>query len=81
MSRILVIGATRGLGASIVKEYAARQGTVVSGTTRSKDGPKGFPENIKWLPSVDLMDAGVGDTVVKLLGGSHPLSTVVGIPF
>ncbi|KAH9231024.1 hypothetical protein K456DRAFT_485036 [Colletotrichum gloeosporioides 23] len=78
MSPVLVVGATRGLGASLTKQYAAQSGTTVYGTTRSKAGPeKGFPESVKWLPEVDLMDSKVGDHLVSLLGGSKPLSAVI----
>lgn len=82
MSPVLIVGATRGLGASLTKQYAAQSGTTVYGTTRSKAGPeKGFPESVKWLPEVDLMNSKVGDHLVSLLGGSKPLSAVVGRPF
>ncbi|TDZ21173.1 putative oxidoreductase [Colletotrichum orbiculare MAFF 240422] len=77
MSPILIVGATRGLGASLTKQYAERSGTTVYGTTRSEIGPDGFPESVKWLPEVDLMDAKVGDHLVSLLGGSKPLSAVI----
>lgn len=78
MSPVLVVGATRGLGASLTKQYAANPDITVYGTTRSKAGPeKGFPETVKWLPEVDLMDSKVGDHLVSLLGGSKPLSAVV----
>lgn len=77
MSPVLVIGGTRGLGASIVKQYAADAGNTVYGTTRSEEGPEGFPNAVKWLPGIDLMDENVGKTLVSVLGGSKPLSTVV----
>ncbi|KAL0937371.1 short chain dehydrogenase reductase family superfamily [Colletotrichum truncatum] len=78
MSPVLIVGATRGLGASLIKQYAAKSGTTVYGTTRSKAGPeKGFPESVKWLPEIDLMKSDVADHLVSLLGGSKPLSTVV----
>lgn len=77
MSPVLVVGATRGLGASLAKQYASRPESTVYGTTRSEAAPSGFPENIKWLPEVDLMNPAVGDSLVSLLGGSQPLSTVV----
>ncbi|CAM1502250.1 Fc.00g042340.m01.CDS01 [Cosmosporella sp. VM-42] len=77
MSSILIVGATRGLGASLAKKYAAQEGTIVYGTTRSDKAPEGFPEKIKWLPGVDLTAPGVGDLLVKLLGASQPLSTVL----
>lgn len=77
MSTILVVGATRGLGASLVKQYAAQPGNIVYGTARSGTIPTGFPEQVKWLNGVDLMSESVGDEIVKLLGGAKPLSTLV----
>ena len=79
MSPVLVIGATRGLGASLTKQYAAQPGCTVYGTTRSAGAPDGFPEHVKWLPGVDLMNSDVGDNLVTLLGGSQPLSAVVSL--
>ncbi|OLN96584.1 putative oxidoreductase [Colletotrichum chlorophyti] len=77
MSPILIVGATRGLGASLTKQYAADADNVVYGTTRSSDGPNGFPESVKWIPGIDLTDSKVGDKLVRLLSGSRPLSTVI----
>ncbi|KAK1656311.1 oxidoreductase [Colletotrichum phormii] len=77
MSPVLVVGGTRGLGASLVKQYAADAGNTVYGTTRSEEGPEGFSDAVKWLPGIDLMDENVGKTLVSVLGGSKPLSTVI----
>jgi NAD(P)-dependent dehydrogenase (short-subunit alcohol dehydrogenase family) len=74
MSPILVVGATRGLGAELVKQYAALPDYTVYATTRSNDAPHGFPANIKWLTGIDLMKSDVGDTLVSTLGASNPLS-------
>lgn len=75
---ILIVGATRGLGASLARQYA-QQGKTVYGTTRSSKGPdpSGFPDAVKWLPSVDLMNRDAGDTIASLLQGKEPLDTVV----
>ncbi|XP_044721589.1 short chain dehydrogenase domain-containing protein [Hirsutella rhossiliensis] len=77
MSSVLIVGATRGLGASLAKQYAARAGAAVYGTTRSQSVPPGFPPQVKWLPGIDLMDAGVGEALVKQLGDAKPLSAVI----
>lgn len=79
MSPVLIVGATRGLGASLVNQYASRPGAVVYGTTRSNIVPSAFPAHVKWLPGLDLMESGAGDKLVELLqlGGADPLSTVV----
>ncbi|KAK8917276.1 putative oxidoreductase [Metarhizium anisopliae] len=77
MSTILVVGATRGLGASLVKQYAATAANVVYGTARSNAIPSGFPEHVKWLNGVDLTKSSVGDDIVRLLGDAKPLSTLI----
>ncbi|CCF40696.1 oxidoreductase [Colletotrichum higginsianum] len=79
MAPILIVGATRGLGASLTKQYAADPANTVYGTTRLKEGPEGFPENVKWLTGVDLTNSKVGETIASQLssGGSKPLSTVI----
>lgn len=77
MSPILIVGATRGLGAELVKQYAARGGSTVYGTTRSSTAPDGFPDSIKWLTDVDLTSPDVGSKLISLLGSSAPLGTVV----
>lgn len=74
---VLIIGGTRGLGAEFVKQYAARQNEVVYATTRSGKAPAGFPESIKWLPNIDLMNSGVGDAIISHLDTTKPLSKVV----
>ena len=78
MSRTLIVGAARGLGSSLVKQYAAKtkEPGIVYGTTRSTV-PDGFPSTIKWLKNIDLTDSAVGDTLAKALQDSKPLTTVV----
>ncbi|KAK2590228.1 hypothetical protein QQS21_012089 [Conoideocrella luteorostrata] len=81
MSAVLVVGATRGLGASLVRQYASNSSNTVYGTARSGGNPAGFSDRVKWLNGVDLMKDSVGDDIVKLLKGTPketgPLSTVV----
>ncbi|CAG8957369.1 hypothetical protein HYFRA_00010794 [Hymenoscyphus fraxineus] len=69
MPNILIIGATRGLGASLANAYAAQPNTTVFGTTRSPAGPKGLNEKIVWVPNIDVSDSGVGARLVNQLGG------------
>ena len=76
---VLIVGATRGLGEHLAKQYAARPNTTVYGTSRSSSPPDGFPAGVKWLTSSDLMDPGVGDKIVKGLGDAEPLSVVVSL--
>lgn len=65
---VLIIGATRGLGASLANTYAAQPDTTVFGTTRSAKGPDGSNEKIVWVPDIDLMNSGVGQRLSNQLG-------------
>lgn len=66
---VLIIGATRGLGAALVKQYASRgQSTKVYATTRKDSAPSsGSPDDVQWLAGIDLMDSSVGDVLVAKL--------------
>ena len=70
MPTILIIGATRGLGASLAIVYASQPSTTVFGTTRSAHGPKGekLNEKIVWVPNIDVSEEGVGKKLVNQLG-------------
>ncbi|KAI1841641.1 hypothetical protein JX265_012536 [Neoarthrinium moseri] len=77
MPRVLVVGATRGLGASVVKQYTSENPQSVYATTRSESKPDGFPEGITWLSKVDLTNPDVGNVLAEQLKGEDPLDTVV----
>jgi NAD(P)-dependent dehydrogenase (short-subunit alcohol dehydrogenase family) len=83
MPNILIIGATRGLGASLANLYAKQEGTTVYGTTRSAEAPKkkGLDERIVWAKSVDVSERDVGERLVHqldgLVGGVKGLDVVV----
>ncbi|KAM0220458.1 hypothetical protein ACHAPQ_008451 [Fusarium lateritium] len=79
MAVILVVGATRGLGASITKQYAEKGGNTVYGTTRSSEGPKDFPEEVKWLSDVDLTQPNVGEKLAGLFDPSQSIDIVVSV--
>jgi NAD(P)-dependent dehydrogenase (short-subunit alcohol dehydrogenase family) len=68
MPNVLIIGATRGLGASLANAYADQKDTTVFGTTRSAAAPKGLNERIAWIPHIDVSDSGVGARLVNQLG-------------
>ncbi|KAG5979090.1 hypothetical protein E4U55_005573 [Claviceps digitariae] len=75
MPSFLIVGATRGLGASLVRRYTSEEmdpagRNVVYGTTRSSSPPDGFPDRVKWLTGVDLMEESVGDDIVSGMGGN-----------
>ncbi|KAH7157501.1 oxidoreductase [Dactylonectria estremocensis] len=77
MSSVLVVGATRGLGASLVKQYIARVDTVY-GTQRSTSKPEGFASEVKWISGIDLTNSQVGEKLAtSLKSESRPLSTVI----
>ncbi|KAI0385181.1 oxidoreductase [Hypomontagnella monticulosa] len=77
MTSVLIIGASRGLGAALVKEYSSDPKTLVFATTRSETAPSGFPNSVKWLSNVDLTDEGVGQNISNQLGGQKPLDVVI----
>lgn len=80
MPSALIVGATRGLGAALVKEYASQGNTDVYGTTRSGSAPQGFPSSVKWLSNIDLNNSNVGSSITRQLKGAPPLDVVVSNP-
>ncbi|PVH78479.1 oxidoreductase-like protein [Cadophora sp. DSE1049] len=68
MPNILIIGATRGLGASLANLYASQPNTTVFGTTRKDVAPTNLNEKIVWVKNVDVADSGVGARLVNQLG-------------
>ena len=70
MPTILIIGATRGLGASLATTYASDSKNIVYGTTRSSSGPSEpkLSKDIKWVPHINLMSPSVGSSLVNQLG-------------
>jgi hypothetical protein len=51
---ILIIGAIRGLGASLANAYASQPDPTVFGTTCSAATPKGLDDKIVWIPYIDV---------------------------
>lgn len=80
MPNILVIGATRGLGAALTSLYASNSSNTVYGTSRSSSAPADFPssghDNIKWITEIDLSDAATGAALGTRLKGTK-LDTVI----
>jgi hypothetical protein len=70
MPTVLVVGATRGLGASLVNQYASNKDTTVFGTTRKAAGPSDskFNEKIVWVPNIDVSEDSCGRNLVNQLG-------------
>ncbi|BCS22109.1 oxidoreductase, short chain dehydrogenase/reductase family superfamily [Aspergillus puulaauensis] len=73
---ILIIGATRGLGASLRALYASNPSLHVFATTRSDKKP-GSQAQVSWLQNIDLTKPDVGDKLVSQLPSSTKLATVV----
>lgn len=53
MPNVLIIGATRGLGASLVQKYAAENNSTVFATSRSENAPFNL-KNVTVIPGIDL---------------------------
>jgi NAD(P)-dependent dehydrogenase (short-subunit alcohol dehydrogenase family) len=70
MVAVLIIGATRGLGAALANAYASDVQNAVYGTTRSSSAPRGdsILPSVNWVTNVDLMDPNVGLALVDQLG-------------
>ncbi|GAB7352107.1 hypothetical protein MBLNU459_g2605t1 [Dothideomycetes sp. NU459] len=73
MPSILIVGATRGLGLELAKQYASR-GENVYGTARS-DSPKDV-DSIKWIPKIDVAQECAGSDLAKALKNEE-LDTVI----
>lgn len=73
MSAVLIIGATRGLGAELVKYYASSGSTAVFCTSRSSTPPSSpSGPNIHWIPSIDLTNPSCGTSLSDYLTTHHP---------
>ncbi|KAK6604090.1 short chain dehydrogenase reductase family superfamily [Botrytis cinerea] len=68
MTNILIVGATRGLGASLANNYASQHSTTVYGTTRAATGPSNLNEKIVWIPNIDVAEEGVGRKLIITAG-------------
>lgn len=78
MSDILVVGATRGLGASLVNKYASgNSGSAVFGTSRSTDH-ESSTKQITMIPGIDLCSQAAGQELVAHLSqAGAKLGTVI----
>jgi len=70
MVAVLIIGATRGLGASLANAYASDAQNIVYGTTRSSSSPRGgsISQSVNWVTDIDLTNPDVGRALVNELG-------------
>ncbi|KAJ7065771.1 oxidoreductase [Mycena amicta] len=75
MSTVLIVGATRGLGASLASAYAS-SGATVYATSRSSSPPSTpSHDNITWIPGIDISTESAG----RALASALPLHTVIDI--
>ncbi|KAL9113208.1 MAG: hypothetical protein Q9227_002543 [Pyrenula ochraceoflavens] len=66
MPSVLIVGATRGLGASLTSHYSQKPLTRVYGTSRSSTAPT-EPTGVKWLTSIDLSTPNCGTDLASAL--------------
>lgn len=66
MPNVLVVGATRGLGAEVAKHYASKTDHNVTGTARSSPS-KDLPGNITWISGIDIATPSAGSTLASSL--------------
>jgi NAD(P)-dependent dehydrogenase (short-subunit alcohol dehydrogenase family) len=74
MPNILIVGATRGLGASLVKIYVD-SGARVFATSRSKEIPEST-KDVTYIPDIDVAKEDAGSKLAKHIG-SIPLDVVI----
>lgn len=80
MSNVLILGATRGLGASLTKLYATNPSMHVFATTRSSSAPENFHPSgpsVSWLTNIDVSQPDVGQKLVSQLPSVTKLSTAI----
>ena len=66
MSDVLIVGASRGLGASLVQKYATGNKVSVYATSRSKEASEST-KNVKSIPGIDLCSESAGSKLVSHL--------------
>ncbi|KAH7066981.1 hypothetical protein BKA63DRAFT_132208 [Paraphoma chrysanthemicola] len=69
MPTILVVGATRGLGASIVKTYAASPDNCVLATARTSNPPANS-KNIAYISGIDIAEPDASSNLLQYLQSS-----------
>lgn len=69
MPNILIVGATRGLGAALVSYYSSQPSTTVYATSRSSTLPSDSSQtrNVHWLTDIDLMSRDCGTKLASSL--------------
>jgi NAD(P)-dependent dehydrogenase (short-subunit alcohol dehydrogenase family) len=74
-SNILIVGATRGLGASLTALYSKDPTNHVFGTSRSSSPPSS--SEITWLTDLDVCEHDIGQKLVSQVPASTKFSAVI----
>ncbi|KAI9804702.1 MAG: hypothetical protein M1833_006777 [Piccolia ochrophora] len=74
-SNVLIVGATRGLGEFLTKQYASRDMNVFA-TSRSDTTPSPAGRNVQWIPSIDLSSPSAGPSLASALR-STPIHVLI----
>lgn len=77
---VFILGATRGLGASLAKLYASKPSVHVLGTTRSNTKPgnsSSFGSSVSWLTGIDISKPDVGEKIISQLPSATKISTLI----
>lgn len=79
MSDVLIVGASRGLGNSLVQKYALGTKGTVFATTRSKSASESETgKNVKFIPDIDLCSESAGSRLASQLAQSGAkIATVI----
>lgn len=67
MPSVLIVGATRGLGLELARQYVTKSYTV-TGTARSNPA-KDAPDNVQWISGVDVAEEAAGRKIAEGLKG------------
>lgn len=77
-NNILILGATRGLGASLRKLYASNPSTkTVFATARGNSAPESNESRTTWLTNIDISQPDVGQQLTAQLPSSTKISTAI----
>jgi short-subunit dehydrogenase len=78
MSSILIVGASRGLGAQLVKRYASNPSNTLYATCRQSNPPSSpSGPNIHWIPSIDLTNPNCGTLLSSALSSQKITTTII----
>lgn len=79
MPTVLIVGATRGLGAELAKQYAS-SGNRVYATARHiapYTGNPEFPSNIVWIPEIDIAEQQAGFKIAARLSSETYIDILI----